>query len=355
MAITLLPTPPSRQDPANFNVRADKFLGALPTFGTEANSLATDVNNKQVTASNAATTATSAESKATTKAGEALSSANDAATSASNANAAKLAAEAALDSFDDRYLGAKSIPPTTDNDGNPLMVGALYWSTATSEMKAWSGSAWVVTYGNLDSKYDKTGGTITGSVLVQRDLDGTTSIDVSNTNEVGLNAAAGLTLRTGVAAIGYMQMFKLLNELQIGTSTNTSVGLYINGNIALRVGTDKSILATGGALGYGAGAGGTVVQTTSKSTAVTLNKPTGQIAMHSAPLPAGASVSFVFNNSFLGAYDGMLIRPNGFIGYSVEVEYSVAATSVVVRVTNRGATRSDPLALVFQIIKGALS
>ena len=95
MAITLLPTPPSRQDPANFNVRADEFLGALPAFGTEANSLATDVNNKQVTASNAATTATSSASKATAKALEALSSANDAATSASNANAAKLAAEAA--------------------------------------------------------------------------------------------------------------------------------------------------------------------------------------------------------------------------------------------------------------------
>ena len=47
MAITLLPTPPSRQDPANFNVRADEFLGALPTFGTEANSLASDVNSNK--------------------------------------------------------------------------------------------------------------------------------------------------------------------------------------------------------------------------------------------------------------------------------------------------------------------
>lgn len=44
MAITPLPTPPSRQDPANFADEADAFLGALPTFGTEANQLATDVN-----------------------------------------------------------------------------------------------------------------------------------------------------------------------------------------------------------------------------------------------------------------------------------------------------------------------
>lgn len=96
MAITLLPTPPSRQDPANFNVRADAFLGALPTFGTEANSLATDVNNRQVTASNAATTATNAANTATTKATEATNAATTATTKATEAsNSATSAANAA--------------------------------------------------------------------------------------------------------------------------------------------------------------------------------------------------------------------------------------------------------------------
>ena len=96
MAITLLPTPPSRQDPANFNVRADEFLGALPTFGTEANSLATDVNSKQVTASNAATTATNAASTATNKATEATNAATTATTKATEAsNSATSAANAA--------------------------------------------------------------------------------------------------------------------------------------------------------------------------------------------------------------------------------------------------------------------
>ncbi len=37
--ISTLPTPPSRQDPTNFATEADAFLGALPTFGTQANSL----------------------------------------------------------------------------------------------------------------------------------------------------------------------------------------------------------------------------------------------------------------------------------------------------------------------------
>lgn len=57
MAITALPTPPSRSDPTNFSDRADLFLTALPTFGTEANVLQADVNSKQTIASSAATNA----------------------------------------------------------------------------------------------------------------------------------------------------------------------------------------------------------------------------------------------------------------------------------------------------------
>lgn len=57
MPITALPTPPTRQDPANFSARADDFLGALPTFATEANALQAEVNSKQAIATSAAVTA----------------------------------------------------------------------------------------------------------------------------------------------------------------------------------------------------------------------------------------------------------------------------------------------------------
>lgn len=48
--ITALPTPPQRSDSANFADRADTFLSALPTFGVEANALASEVNMKAIEA-----------------------------------------------------------------------------------------------------------------------------------------------------------------------------------------------------------------------------------------------------------------------------------------------------------------
>ena len=48
MAITPLPTPPTREDPISFNDRADLFLPAIVTFAQEANQLAADINDDKV-------------------------------------------------------------------------------------------------------------------------------------------------------------------------------------------------------------------------------------------------------------------------------------------------------------------
>ena len=70
--------------------------------------------------------------------------------SATSAAASAAAAAASYDSFDDRYLGAKSTPPTLDNDGNALITGAIYWNSVTNQMFAWTGSAW----GSISSTAD---------------------------------------------------------------------------------------------------------------------------------------------------------------------------------------------------------
>ena len=82
-------------------------------------------------AGNAATSATGAANSASGASGSATAAANSA-----------TAAAASLDSFDDRYLGAKSSNPSVDNDGASLITGALYFNTTANSMRVYNGSSW---------------------------------------------------------------------------------------------------------------------------------------------------------------------------------------------------------------------
>lgn len=86
----------------------------------------------------AATSATAAASSQTA----AASSQTAAASSATGAASSATAAASSLDTFDDRFLGAKSSNPATDNDGDALATGALYFNTSDNNMRVWNGSAW---------------------------------------------------------------------------------------------------------------------------------------------------------------------------------------------------------------------
>lgn len=55
--ITALPDAPSRADPATFSDKADAFVAALPTFGTQTNAVASEVNGYATSASNSAAVA----------------------------------------------------------------------------------------------------------------------------------------------------------------------------------------------------------------------------------------------------------------------------------------------------------
>lgn len=76
-----------------------------------------------------------------TKASEASVSAGNALTSANNA-------ASTYASFDDRMLGAKASDPLTDNDGNALLSGALYWNTTVPEMRVYNlaTTSWITAY-----------------------------------------------------------------------------------------------------------------------------------------------------------------------------------------------------------------
>jgi hypothetical protein len=91
------------------------------------------------------TSAAASAAAAATSATNAQNSANSASSSASTATTAANNAAASYDSFDDRYLGAKSSIPSVDNDGDPLLTGTLYFNSVSNTMFVYNGSAFIST------------------------------------------------------------------------------------------------------------------------------------------------------------------------------------------------------------------
>jgi hypothetical protein len=169
-----------------------------------------------------AETATTAANTATTKAAEALASANNAATSESNAltykndaetaktaaelaetnaetaqtaaEVAQAAAEAALDNFDDRFLGAKASDPTLDNDGNALLDGALYFNTTDDVMKVYdlTNTTWRQIQLSTSDQANVN--------IVAADLDGSNNIGTVAGSIANVNTTAGNTTNINTVA-----------------------------------------------------------------------------------------------------------------------------------------------------------
>lgn len=163
--ITALPTPPSTSDPVNFDPRADAFLGALPGMTVEQN------NANSVTYNNAVEAAASATA-ANTSASQAASSAASAGNSATAANTSASQSASSLSDMQKYYLGAKTAFPTTDNQGNSLVIGCWFTYIGTDPAYAgiwlwWDGVVWQPGIGNISNTYmPKTGGIFTGPISV---------------------------------------------------------------------------------------------------------------------------------------------------------------------------------------------
>lgn len=265
--ITALPTPPSRQRPADFSDEADAFLGALPTFGTEANALADFVETKRDEtlvfkdqAVTAASTATTKALEASNSASAALVSENNAASSALSALNAKNAAEAALDAFDDKYLGSKTSDPTTDNDGNPLQEGTFYVNSTTGYIRVYTGGIWVqgisaiagVTSvngetGDITDVLKSTGGTLTGALNEAPALilasAATVNISTQNSNNITITGTTTIT-SFGSAAAGVIRRLVFSGALTL-THNATSLILPGGANIATAAGDVAEFLSLG--------------------------------------------------------------------------------------------------------------
>lgn len=108
--------------------------------------------------------------------------------------------------------------------------------------------------------------------------------------------------------------------------------------------------------------GGTVTQATSKTTGVTLNRPTGAITMHAAALAANTAVSFVVTNSTVTATDSLSLGFDGSGPASQELNYRLAWSvnsagggfTVVVQNISAGSL-SEAVKLRFAVIKSSNS
>lgn len=209
---------------------------------TAAESAETNAASSASTASTAATTATTQASNASTSATSAASSATTASNAATAAESARDSTLAAFDSFDDRYLGAKTADPTLDNDGNALVGGALYFNTVDEVMKVYTGTQWVAAYAD-----------VSGALLAVNNLSDLNNVSSARTN-LGLGTAATTastdyaTAAQGTLAASATQpgdnISTLTNDAGYSTTTGTVTSVAATVPLGLTV-TGSPITSTG--------------------------------------------------------------------------------------------------------------
>lgn len=213
----------------------DSYLSAITQQALNAEESAEAAASSAGTASGAAGTATTQAGIATDQAGFALTRAGNALTSETNADLAKVAAETAqglaetaqglaedaqaaaelaLDTFDDVYLGSKASDPTVDNDGDPLVSGALYYNTTTNALKVYKGSSWA-TLTDSDA----------GGLLASNNLSDLTSAATARTN-LGLGTAATTASSDYATAAQGALADTSVQPADIGTAAAEDVGYF---------------------------------------------------------------------------------------------------------------------------------
>ena len=167
----------SGAQPLTTNANSAKY--DLLVDAASATTSATAAATSATAAATSATTASTQASNASTSASTASTQATNAANSATAAAASAAAAATSADNFDDVYLGSKSSEPSTDNDGDALNAGDLFFDTTVNAIKVYTGSAWqIVSQASLTSVVSDTTPQLGGDL----DVNGNGIVSVSNGN-----------------------------------------------------------------------------------------------------------------------------------------------------------------------------
>ena len=157
---------------------------------------------------------------------------------------------------------------------------------------------------------------------------------------VGLNTGVEITATGQNVTVGANNRFINCTNKVIDNGSNNRVGALV--------------ALPNGKVGYATEAGGTVTQATSKTTGVTLNKPTGSIVTNNASLAGGAAAQFTVTNSAVKATDTVVpVCQNG--NYEAKI-CNVTNGSFDVRLKNdTGGALADAVTINFALLAGATS
>ena len=183
---------------------------------------------------------------------------------------------------------------------------------------------------------------------------GVGTIEVGHATDTTISrVSAGRIAVEGVNVVTVSSTDTLTNKtLTSPTLTTPVLGVATATSLA----TTGAITSSGTAgIGYATGAGGTVTQSTNKSTAVTLNKTCGQITMNAASLTHDTVVSFTLTNSTIAAGDVLILNHinGGTAGaYSLNAQCAAGSATINVRNLNVGnVTLSEAIVISFVVIK----
>lgn len=229
------------------------------------------------------------------------------------------------------------------------MTGGTYTGVVSFNGNTWTAGTGVLTLGAGKTATISNTLTFTGtdSSSVAFGAGGTVVYTSSNLSVFA--ATTSLQLKniisdeTGSGALVFATSPALVTP-DVGAATGTSLAV---------TGAISSSSATAG-IGYVTGAGGSVTQLTDRSTAVSLNKTTGQITTHNASLASGGFASFVVNNTSIAASDVVVVSVKSGAtsnSYSVMVE-AVSANSFRIQYRNQtGGPLTDTIVFQFAVIK----
>jgi hypothetical protein len=179
--------------------------------------------------------------------------------------------------------------------------------------------------------------------IVQASTSTTKQLSIANlfTSPALVTPALGTVASGNISACTSTSM--VLTTPVLGAATGTS--LTVTGAVV-------STGTTG--VGYASGAGGTVAQSSSRTTGVTLNKTTGAITLVSAAGSATAA-TFTVTNSTVAATDVIILnQKSGTDLYDLMVT-AVATGSFNITFRTTGGTTTETPTFNFAVIKGVVA